>query len=41
MRRFGGLSDFRYVAGSSLSWLEHAGLLVAVLNFTIMPGAFC
>jgi len=41
MRRFSGLSDFRFIGGESLSWLEHAGIAVSVANFTIMPGAFC
>lgn len=41
MRRFSGASDFRYIGGQGLSWLEHAGLGVAIANFTIMPGAFC
>jgi len=41
MRRFSGLSDFRYLAGQGLAWVEHAGLLAAVANFTVMPGAFC
>jgi NADH-quinone oxidoreductase subunit L len=41
MRKFAGISDFRYLAGQSLSWFEHAGLVVALGNFTIMPGAFC
>jgi hypothetical protein len=41
MRRFAGLSDFRYVAGQGLAWREHAGLLFAVANFTVFPGAFC
>lgn len=41
MHRFAGLSDFRFIGGSaSLHWFEHAGLLVALSNFTILPGAF-
>jgi NADH:ubiquinone oxidoreductase subunit 5 (subunit L)/multisubunit Na+/H+ antiporter MnhA subunit len=40
MQRFAGLSDFRFISGSSaLSWFEHAGLAIAVANFTILPGA--
>lgn len=41
MRRHAGVSDFRVVAGQSLTWVEHAGLATAVANFTIFPGAFC
>ena len=41
MRRFSGLSDFRYLGGQGLAVIEHAGLAVAVANFTVMPGAFC
>jgi NADH-quinone oxidoreductase subunit L len=41
MRRHGGISDFRVVAGQGLTWVEHAGLAVAVANFTVFPGAFC
>lgn len=41
MHRHSGVSDFRFLAGSaSLSWFEHAGLAVAVSNFTVLPGAF-
>lgn len=41
MRRFAGVSDLRLLAGQGLAWFEHAGLAVAVANFTILPGAFC
>lgn len=41
MRRHAGASDFRLIAGNSLTWVEHAGLAVAVANFTVFPGAFC
>jgi hypothetical protein len=41
MRRHGGISDFRLVAGQGLTWVEHAGLATAVANFTAFPGAFC
>jgi len=41
MRRYSGVSDFRLVAGLGLTWIEHAGLAVAVANFTVFPGAFC
>jgi len=42
MRRFSGLSDFRVLAGTaSLAWIEHAGLLLAVSNFTVFPGLYC
>ncbi len=41
MRRAGGVSDFRYLAGQGLTWVEHAGLLVSLGNFTIIPGGFC
>lgn len=41
MHKHSGLSDFRFIGGASnLSWIEHAGLAVAVANFTILPGAF-
>jgi len=41
MNRHAGVSDFRFLGGvSGLSWFEHAGLLVAICNFTILPGAF-
>lgn len=41
MRRYAGLSDLRSIGGcTSLNWLEHAGLAVSILNFTIFPGAF-
>jgi NADH:ubiquinone oxidoreductase subunit 5 (subunit L)/multisubunit Na+/H+ antiporter MnhA subunit len=41
MRRHAGLSDFRFIGGGALcSWAEHAGLLAAVANFTVWPGAF-
>lgn len=41
MQRHAGLSDFRFIGGSSnLAWFEHAGLAVAIANFTILPGAF-
>ncbi len=41
MRRHSGVSDFRVIAGQSLTWVEHAGLAAAVANFTVFPGAFC
>jgi NADH-quinone oxidoreductase subunit L len=41
MRRHGGVSDFRMVGGQGLTWVENAGLAVAVANFTVFPGAFC
>jgi NADH:ubiquinone oxidoreductase subunit 5 (subunit L)/multisubunit Na+/H+ antiporter MnhA subunit len=41
MRRHAGLSDFRLIGGTSvLTWPEHAGLAVALANFTVWPGAF-
>jgi NADH:ubiquinone oxidoreductase subunit 5 (subunit L)/multisubunit Na+/H+ antiporter MnhA subunit len=40
MQRFSGLSDFRFISFSPLLSLgEHAGLCVALANFTIFPGA--
>ena len=41
MRRHGGISDFRVIAGQGLTWVEQAGLFIAVANFTVYPGAFC
>jgi hypothetical protein len=41
MRRHSGASDFRLIAGNGLTWIEQAGLTVAVANFTVFPGAFC
>lgn len=41
MQRYSGASDFRFISGAPLaSWAEHAGLCVALANFTIFPGAF-
>lgn len=41
MHKHAGLSDFRFVGGASrLAWLEHGGLVVALANFTVLPGAF-
>ena len=41
MQRYSGLSDFRFIGGAPLgSWGEHAGLAVALANFTVFPGAF-
>lgn len=41
MHRCAGLSDFRFIGSSApLAWVEHAGLAVAVANFTVFPGAF-
>ncbi len=41
MQRFYGISDFRFISlSSNLSFGEHAGLLVALSNFSIFPGAF-
>ena len=40
MRRHRGVSDFRNLCSlGSLAWTEHAGLLLAIANFTIWPGA--
>jgi NADH-quinone oxidoreductase subunit L len=41
MRRHAGVSDFRVIAGQGLTWVEHAGLFLAIANFTVFPGAFC
>jgi hypothetical protein len=41
MQRFAGFSDFKRIGGGLLSWLEHAGLVVSIANFTVLPGAFC
>ena len=41
MRRTGGVSDFRLLAGRGLTWVEHAGILSSVCNFTVVPGGFC
>jgi NAD(P)H-quinone oxidoreductase subunit 4 len=41
MDRHAGVSDFRFISGAtSVAVLEHAGLLVSIANFTILPGAF-
>jgi hypothetical protein len=41
MQRFSGVSDFRFIALSPLLALgEHAGLCVALANFSVFPGAF-
>lgn len=41
MHHHNGLSDFRFIGGASnLNWFCHAGLAVAVANFTVLPGAF-
>jgi NADH:ubiquinone oxidoreductase subunit 5 (subunit L)/multisubunit Na+/H+ antiporter MnhA subunit len=41
MDRHSGVSDFRFISGAAqLSVLEHAGMLVSLSNFTILPGAF-
>lgn len=41
MNKNAGISDFRFIGGSNyLSWAEHAGLAVALANFTIFPGVF-
>jgi hypothetical protein len=41
MDRYSGVSDFRFISGIfGLSFLEHAGILVSLANFTILPGAF-
>ncbi len=41
MQRYAGVSDFRFIAGAPVvSWAEHAGLCVALANFTVFPGAF-
>lgn len=41
MDRFGGISDFRLIGGAgNLTPTEHSGLVVAISNFTIAPGAF-
>lgn len=41
MNKHNGLSDFRFIGGSNyLNWIEHAGLFVALANFTVFPGAF-
>jgi len=41
MDRYSGISDFRFISGIfGLSFLEHAGVLVSLANFTILPGAF-
>lgn len=41
MDKYAGVSDFRFISGAyTFSWLEHAGLLVSLSNFTIVPGVF-
>jgi NADH:ubiquinone oxidoreductase subunit 5 (subunit L)/multisubunit Na+/H+ antiporter MnhA subunit len=41
MQRFSGLSDLRFISASPLlAFGEHAGLCVALANFSIFPGAF-
>lgn len=41
MNKCNGLSDFRFIGSTyKLSRFEQSGLLLSVLNFTIMPGAF-
>lgn len=41
MNKKAGLSDFRFIGGANyLNWIEHAGLFVALANFTVFPGAF-
>lgn len=41
MDKYAGMSDFRFISGAyTFSWLEHAGLLVSLSNFTIVPGVF-
>ncbi len=41
MDKYAGISDFRFISGIvGFSFLESAGLIIAVLNFTILPGAF-
>lgn len=41
MHKASGVSDFRFLTGvCSRFWLGHAGLVVALSNFTIIPGAF-
>jgi NADH-quinone oxidoreductase subunit L len=41
MNRCGGVSDFRFIGGQGPGpWAEHGGLLLAIGNFTIFPGAF-
>ena len=41
MDRTGGVSDLRLMSGSTpLTHLEHAGLFMALANFTVVPGGF-
>jgi len=41
MDKHAGVSDFRFISGAcALSWLEHAGLLISLSNFTVVPGVF-
>jgi NADH:ubiquinone oxidoreductase subunit 5 (subunit L)/multisubunit Na+/H+ antiporter MnhA subunit len=41
MQRYSGLSDLRRIGGSPLAGFEHAGMVISVANFTIVPGGFC
>lgn len=41
MDKYAGLSDLRIISGiHKFSFLEHAGLLLSLANFTIIPGVF-
>lgn len=40
MQRTAGVSDFRRLGQAPVYWPEHAGVLVSLCNFTVLPGAF-